>query len=412
MNVEIRFPAYDAQQRAFLTWRPVEVSLKLISPVPAAGPVPVTISAKSAAGGGRLAFAQTLTHKGTPTLSVTLPATGSAKIWVGGLFPYASAKYGDVAIEVRDGVSNALLGSHPTMVRIRKDANLLTAAERDRFLSALAALNGGGMGPYKDFRDMHVGGPPDFEAHGGPGFLPWHRAYLLDFERALQAINGEVSLPYWRFDKAAPKLISRSFIGVPNALGWVQFTAGHPLVGWVAFGQPGIQRGPGVGAQTVPALRTEAQTLRTGPNLHPDFASFSVMQGNPHGSAHLSHQGGWIGFPSTAPRDPLFFLLHNNVDRLWAKWQWAAKLHNPSDAKSFVPAGTSGPGHRLGDRLWPWVGPLQPPRPTTAPGGPLAVSPMTAAPGASPRIRDMIDYLGTTGSAHQAFAYDDVPFQN
>lgn len=113
--------------------------------------------------------------------------------------------------------------------------------------------------------------------------------------------------------------------------------------------------------------------------------------------------------PATAPRDPIFFLLHNNVDRLWAKWQWAAQIHDPADARSFVTGYP--PGHRLADRMWPWVGPLPPPRPTTAPGGPLAVSPMTKAPGASPKVRDMIDYLGTVGVQHQAFAYDDVPFQ-
>ncbi|OWK25570.1 hypothetical protein AJ87_08815 [Rhizobium yanglingense] len=37
---------------------------------------------------------------------------------------------------------------------------------------------------------------------------PWHRAYLLDFERALQGIDAEVSLPYWRFDQASPNVFN------------------------------------------------------------------------------------------------------------------------------------------------------------------------------------------------------------
>jgi tyrosinase len=412
MNVEIRFPGYDGQGRTFLTWRPVEVSLKLVGAAGAAD-VPVTLSAKTLPGGGRLAFADRLTHQGTPSLNVTLAANGTlVKVWVGGAFPDASTTYGDVTMEVRETASSQLLGDQPTMVRVRKNANGLSALERDRFLSALATLNGGGNGPYKDFRDMHVGGPPDDEAHRGPGFLPWHRAYLLDFERELQAIDGDVTLPYWRFDQAAPNVINRAFMGTPDVMNWVRFNAGHPLLGWVALGQPGIQRGRGVGPLTVPALRSEAQTLRVGPNLHADFSSFRGMQGNPHGSAHNSHQGGWIMVPAQAPRDPLFFLLHNNVDRLWAKWQWAAQVHDPNDPRSFVPSGTSIPGHRLADRLWPWSGPLPAPRPTTAPGGPLAASSMAAAPGGTPRIRDMIDYFGIVSGAHQAFAYDDVPFQN
>jgi len=413
VQAEIRFPKYDAQGRAFVTWRPVEVKLKLTQVPAGSANVGVTVSAKTTATGGRLSFANTLTHQGAATLDVTLAATGAAlSIWVGGEFGAASARHGDVAVEVRTRPDGQLLGTHPLMVRVRKDANALTPAERDRFLAALATLNGAGTGRYKDFRDMHVAGAPDLEAHGGPGFLPWHRAYLLDFERELQAIDPEVALPYWRFDRAAPNLFNRSFMGLPNPLNQVQFTAGHPLLGWVANGLPGIQRGRGVGPQTTPALRTEAQTLLMGGAIPTaTFGSFANMQGNPHGSAHNSHAGGWIMNPATAPRDPLFFLLHCNVDRLWAKWQWATKLHDPAAARSFTPAAGFPPGHRLPDTLWPWGGPLPAPRPTTAPGGGLAASSMTTAPGASPKVRDTIDYLGTIGARHLAFAYDDVPFQ-
>jgi tyrosinase len=311
---------------------------------------------------------------------------------------------------VRDKTTGAVLTAHPTMVRIRKNANALTTAERDRFLRALATLNGSGRGRYTDFRDMHVAGPPDREAHGGAGFLPWHRTYLLDFERELQAIDGEVSLPYWRFDQAAPNVFTRAFMGVPGVQDRVQFTATNPLRAWVAANLPGVERGPGVGPQTVPTVRTEQETLALGGSPVAAFTPFAAMQGNPHGRAHMAHLRGVITDPGTAPQDPLFFLLHCNVDRLWAKWQWAFRLHDPQVTRSFAPASTL-PGHRLGDRLWPWSGPLAPPRPTTAPGGGLRSSPMTTAPGANPRIRDAIDYLGTVTPADLAFAYDDVPFQ-
>ncbi|MCV9945133.1 tyrosinase family protein [Rhizobium sp. BT-175] len=395
-----------------MTWRPVQAELRLIDAPAGSADIDVIVSSATRTNGGRMVFADTLTHQGQASLPVTLPASGApVTIFVGGEFQTASASHGDVAIEVREAGTNQILGSRPVMVRIRKNANGLTATERDRFLAALAALNGSGTGPYRDFRDMHVAGPPDDEAHGGPGFLPWHRAYLLDFERSLQKIDAEVSLPYWRFDQAAPKVFNRSFMGVPDQNGQVQFSAGHPLLSWVAQGSAGILRGRGVGPQTVPGLRDETQTIGlAGPNG--SFASFAGMQGNPHGRAHTSHLGGWITIPSTAPRDPLFFLLHCNVDRLWAKWQWVATVHDPADPRAFTPSAGFPAGHRLADELWPWSGPLQPPRPTTAPGGPLADSPMTPQPGALPRIRDMIDYLGTMqGAGHHAFAYDDVPFQ-
>ncbi len=410
MNVEIKVP--DATgPRVYVTWRPVEVELRLIDPPAGAATVHVTLSAKSLVNGGKLLFAPTLTHNGSATLDVTLQADGTPEtVWAGGAFPTASQKHGDVAIEVRDA-AGALLGKQDLMVRVRKNANDLTTAERDRFLAALATLNGAGTGRYVQFRDMHVGGLPDQEAHGGPGFLSWHRAYLLDFERELQAIDEEVTLPYWRFDQAAPKVFTTTFMGTGNGLGQVQFAPSNPLAGWSAGGSTGVQRGNGVGPTTVPILASEAQTLALGGGPAPTFfTGFTSMQGNPHGRAHNSHGGGWIGNPTTAPRDPVFFLLHCNVDRLWAKWQWATQIHDPTDARSFV-AGQFNLGHNLADKLWPWCGPMQAGRPQNAPGGGMSASPMTTEPGASPEVSKMIDYLGTIGAKHQAFAYDDVPFQ-
>ncbi|MFH8252312.1 tyrosinase family protein [Microbacterium sp. B2969] len=404
------FPRYDDRQRAYVTWRPVEVKVA-VKPAQAGGPVAVTVSGRSSAGGGKLLFADQLTHAGAASIDLNLPANGTAvSVWVGGAFPAASVRFGDVVIEVRDKATNALQTSHPTMVRVRKNADALSTAERDRFLRAFAMLNGAASGRFMDFRDMHVGGPPDREAHGGSGFLPWHRVYLLDLERELQKIDGEVALPYWRFDRAAPNVFNRSFMGIPGPQDRVQFTMGNPLRAWVAGNLPGVERGPGVGPQTVPLVRTEQQTLSLGGSPSAQFAGFEIMQGNPHGRAHMAHIRGVITDPATAPQDPLFFLLHCNVDRLWAKWQWAFKRHDPQAARSFDPASTL-PGHRLADKLWPWGGPLAAPRPTTAPGGGLTASPLTDAPGKSPRIRDTIDYLGAIGPAQLGFAYDDVPFQ-
>jgi tyrosinase len=132
------------------------------------------------------------------------------------------------------------------------------------------------------------------------------------------------------------------------------------------------------------------------------------MEINPHGNAHTSF-GGFISSIPTAARDPLFFFLHCNVDRIWAKWQRQFGRFNSATAASYD--STPSPiGHNLPDTMWPWNGITGPPRPPTAPGGALAGSPTVAAPGPQPRVRDCLDYQGRVAAAARlGFDYDDLP---
>lgn len=61
--------------------------------------------------------------------------------------------------------------------------------------------------------------------------------------------------------------------------------------------------------------------------------------------------------------------------------------------------------------MWPWNGVTTPPRPPAAPGGGLASTPSTPAPGPTPTVASMIDYQAVRGGPHLGFAYDDVPFE-
>jgi tyrosinase len=295
------------------------------------------------------------------------------------------------------------------MVRIRKNANNLTTAERDRFLSALGRLNNQGNGLFQTFRDMHVAASSP-EAHGAPGFLPWHRAFILDLERRLQGIDASVALPYWRFDQPAPNIFTMDFMGTTPAgkLNAV-FGPANPLRFWKTDGVAGIQRAPGfdpIGGSPHD-LRTEAQTLAIGGT----YDSFRRLEGNPHGRAHTSFPAGWINDVPTAAKDPLFFLLHCNVDRLWAKWQWINRRFDSSVGEAYDSAGADRIGHHLPDTMWPWNGDTNSPRPSTAPGGGLAASPCVAAPGAQPTVASQLDFQGrVAANAQLGFDYDDVPY--
>ena len=132
----------------------------------------------------------------------------------------------------------------------RKNANSLTAAERNRLLAAFATLNNAGMGRFADFRNVHSSAG-DPEAHQNAGFPPWHRAFLLDLERELQQIDPSVALPYWRFDQPAPNLFTRDFMGVTDpSTGRVLFSATNPLQFWATDGVIGIVRRPRFNTQT------------------------------------------------------------------------------------------------------------------------------------------------------------------
>ncbi|MBP2236295.1 tyrosinase [Sinorhizobium kostiense] len=349
------------------------------------------------------------------TLEVDLPLDGSpVDVWVAGLFGTASTQDGDSGYTIEDVSSGAQLANQPAMVRVRKNANGLTDGERDRFLTAMGTLNAAGSGRFRDFRDMHVDSPASDEAHFDVGFLPWHRCYLLDLERELQAIDPSVALPYWRFDEPAPSIFTTAFMGVPNANGRLLFTAGHPLESWVTDNQIGIIRSMGFSAGARPSsVLSEADTLALAPFPGvTQYRNFAAMEGNPHGRAHTSFPGSsFIRRIPLAARDPLFFMLHCNVDRIWAKWQWLNELFDPAEAEAFSPSDSGRIGHQLGDTMWPWNQVTGDPRPATVPGGTLAPSPVVARPGPSPMVSDMIDYQGILGGDPLGFDYDDVPFE-
>src|SRR5262245_28553719 len=228
MDVELQINNSTSAAARFVTWAPAPCRIRVTNPSGVTTPtVSIRITAASAAGGGAVRFRRGTTGAFANSLTLAVPINGaSVSFFIAGRFGRPSVNNGDVTIEARDGAT--VVGSVPIMVRIRKNANALTTGERDRFVSAFGQLNNQGLGRFADFRDMHVAVSLP-QAHGAPGFLPWHRAYLLDLERELQAIDSSVALPYWRFDQPAPNIFKLDFFGASDALGTVKFSATNPL---------------------------------------------------------------------------------------------------------------------------------------------------------------------------------------
>ena len=356
MRVELQINNSSNASARFVSWAPSPCRVRLTDPTGATSPATkIEITGKSTATGGVVVFRRSDTGAFSTSLSTAVPINGSSvPFFVAGRFGRPSLSNGDVTIEARNAATNTLVGAVRVMVRVRKNANSLTPVERDRFVSAFAQLNNQGAGRFADFRNMHtdVSSP---QAHGAPGFLPWHRAYLLDLERELQAIDPSVALPYWRFDQAAPNLFTLDFFGVSNAVGTVQFSNTNPLQFWTTDGVQGINRGPrnnwNPSTQPGPTVITEAQTLALG-TQYPDFRD---MEGNPHGTAHTRWDG-YICQHRDRGEGSAFFLLHCNVDRLWAKWQRLNGRFDPAQAASYDSNPGNPIGHNLADTMWPWNG--------------------------------------------------------
>jgi tyrosinase len=408
----------------FVGWAPVPARIHLEDTGNAAGLLGLTLRNRQAGTGGRLRFFEKYTGQGATELPLNVPSSGEpVEFYLAGEYKHPSTDADDAVVEVV-GEQGQLIGTHSFMVRVRKDAQSLSRAERDRVVNAFATLNDHGMGKFADFRSIHRE-LATLEAHGRPGFLPWHRCLLLDLERELQKIDPRVALPYWRFDQPAPAIFTQDFLGVAGAGGKLRFADSNPLKGWVTDGALGLKRSTffntqssGASTQQGLPVRTELDTLALG---EPGglYATLITLEGNPHGRAHRSFEGP-IDTIDTAARDPLFFLLHANVDRLWAKWQSVKRRFDPSADNSYSLQGEGRRdddvldriGHCALDSMWPWNGDAQFPRPDSAPGGELASSVMTEAPGPSPTVADMVDYQGVHSATHRlGFDYDDVPFR-
>ncbi|MCH9683191.1 MAG: tyrosinase family protein [Deltaproteobacteria bacterium] len=86
---------------------------------------------------------------------------------------------------------------------------------------------------------------------------------------------------------------------------------------------------------------------------------FALEPGEPNGVRLHNVVHVWMGGdmgPGTSPNDPVFFVHHANVDRIWAKWQELRRQVNPSYSDDYRPISGGPTGHNIGDGMFPWNG--------------------------------------------------------
>jgi tyrosinase len=223
--------------------------------------------------------------------------------------------------------------------------------------------------------------------HGGPMFLPWHREFVLLFENALRDVSGsDVTVPYWDWTdpQSTRAVFADDFMGGdgnPND-GFAVTTGPFRKGQWQLVVQPiGLEWSSSATSYITRRLGRpdelprpdDVRSALAAPlydaapyDMHSDPSmSFrnalegwrpplpALMACGPDGVVaawprpgslalhNLVHQ--WVGgvlapgagvkvfgtmltLP-TSPNDPVFFLHHANIDRIWARWQQSNGIH-------------------------------------------------------------------------------------
>ena len=182
----------------------------------------------------------------------------------------------------------------------RKNFVDLTASELNRLGNALNELYSQGVIP--TYANAHDAGW--FDIHRGPAFLPWHRWFLLQFEQQLRSIDPRITLPYWDWTSTSD---SQDLEAEP----WKSFFGGRDNSGG-KFDHWEYVRGEPM--MDLPTLDSVIDELQAG-----TYLAFRGMEFGTHVNAHM-----WVGetmMSTRSPADPLFYLHHCNIDRLWSIWQ-------------------------------------------------------------------------------------------
>lgn len=262
------------------------------------------------------------------------------------------------------------------MVIIRRDGRRLTNPERQKYRDTLVAARATDV--YQEMVALHVHFAEQF--HKGLPFLVWHRLYLIQFEYEMRRIDADFELPYWRWlrDRNKSYVFRNRYLGSKGAGGAVN----GPFGSWNVVGAPALTvSGGGKPTKTMAAVPIPSSSLWNGPiKRHRgdvtrpkstlgysyqvkqvqkiktyDVTDFTTKAGSTsyrnrlegfaaskkpgdgiHNEVHNWTGGtryvsgskpkklesvGVMRHPVLSPNDPIFWVHHAEIDRLWWLWQ-------------------------------------------------------------------------------------------
>jgi len=211
---------------------------------------------------------------------------------------------------------------------IRKEIRKMSQEEQERFVACVKKLMEGppGQSEWHRLAGYH-GWPQQFCAHRQETFPGWHRAYLLELENALRIADkaigndGNMGLPYWDWtdltlNEVFPKIIRDNFRWLPEKF---FEDDNHPIARWGMENRddPELRDriiDAGLSRMVVNCL-LEEEHYRHASNAWSRDTSVE----SPHDQVHVA-----VGWPMTsveyAAFNPVFWLHHCNVDRIYEKY--------------------------------------------------------------------------------------------
>ena len=180
-------------------------------------------------------------------------------------------------------------------------------------------------------------------------FLPWHRIYLHYFESVVRQTIADLggpddwALPYWDYSDANRPNVRK----LPPAFRESLMPSGDQNPLFVTQRASVINQGEEMDATDVEIGPAMAETFFTGPAPTVGFGGpatawshvgnvMGTLEREPHGTVHGEVGGdgppglSWMSFFETAARDPIFWLHHANIDRLWEAWLALEDHVNPT----------------------------------------------------------------------------------
>ena len=196
----------------------------------------------------------------------------------------------------------------------KKKTEVIALLPPDKREAAEAVWNGCQAHPYD---------PTDPEHYQQWYFLPWHRLMLSEFEGVIREVlhDEDFTLPYWNpvtenpGDLVVPAVFRQPGTTLYNATRWFWVNGGEPLdvlwKGWLSLDCLNEK------------FYIDSPTGNLGFNPRLDQ--------NPHFFTHIALGGDMADF-ATVGGDPIFYLHHCNLDRIWESWNRLGNK-NPTDPK-------------------------------------------------------------------------------